>query len=58
MTAVPEQLLPRLLAGHPQRQGGIVANAGHWSQYEAAAPVNQRLRAFLQGDIAPLRLAR
>jgi pimeloyl-ACP methyl ester carboxylesterase len=48
VTAVPEQLLPRLLAGHPHRQGGIVAGAGHWAQYEAAAQVNERLLAFLR----------
>jgi pimeloyl-ACP methyl ester carboxylesterase len=50
VTAVPEQLLPRLLAGHPHRQGGIVAGAGHWAQYEAAAQVNERLRAFLLSE--------
>lgn len=58
VTAVPDQLLPRLLTGHPQRQGDVVANAGHWAQYEAAAPVNQRLRAFFQGEVALLEPAR
>ena len=53
VTAVPEQLLPRLLEGHPHRQGGIVAGAGHWAQYEAATQVNERLRAFLPSAAAP-----
>jgi pimeloyl-ACP methyl ester carboxylesterase len=52
VTAVPERLLPRLLTGHPHRQGGIVAGAGHWAQYEAAAQVNERLRAFFLSEPA------
>lgn len=58
VTAVPEQLLPRLLTGHPNRQGSILAGAGHWAQYEAAAQVNERLRAFFRGGVALLEPAR
>ena len=54
MTAVPEQLLPRLLEGHPHRQGGIVGGAGHWAQCEAAAGVNERLIAFLVSQSAQI----
>lgn len=33
-------------------QGGILAGAGHWAQYEAAAQVNERLRAFFLSEPA------
>ena len=46
VTATPEQLAPMLAATcrHPQIR--ILANAGHWVQYEAAEEVNALLEAW------------
>lgn len=47
VTATPQALLPQLLAGHPNRQGEVLAGAGHWVAYEAADRVQARMLAFL-----------
>lgn len=47
VTATPQELLPQLLAGHPNRAGEILAGAGHWAPYEAADRVDARLSDFL-----------
>jgi pimeloyl-ACP methyl ester carboxylesterase len=47
VTATPAELLPRLLSGHPHRQGRILPGAGHWAPYEAAGAVNAVLQDFL-----------
>lgn len=49
------QEVVRAQEGHVDRlppQGGILAGAGHWAQYEAAAQVNERLRAFFLSEPA------
>ena len=46
VTAVPEMLLPRLLDGHPLRQGQILDGGGHWVQYECFAQVNHLLEQW------------
>lgn len=52
VTATPTELLPQLLAGHPNRHGDILSHAGHWVQYESAADVDARLQAFLETPAA------
>jgi pimeloyl-ACP methyl ester carboxylesterase len=47
VTATPEELLPRLLSGHPHRQGRTLPGAGHWAPYEAAGAVNAVLQDFM-----------
>lgn len=43
VTCDPREALPRLTAGHPERQGHLIPDAGHWVQYERAAEVNRLL---------------
>ncbi|MGJ7489771.1 alpha/beta fold hydrolase [Variovorax sp. ZT4R33] len=46
VTADPRPLVAQLTEGHPQRQGRVVDEAGHWVQYERADETNRLLRAF------------
>ncbi len=47
LTAVPEALAASLCAGQAHRRSHIIANAGHWVQFEAADETNAQLRAFV-----------
>ena len=48
-TADPVPLVASLTAGHPLRQGHVIANAGHWVQYEAAQAANAWLLRWADG---------
>jgi pimeloyl-ACP methyl ester carboxylesterase len=43
VTAVPDEVGPRLTVGHRNRHLRIVKDAGHWAQYEQSGEVNARL---------------
>ncbi|CAM3391271.1 alpha/beta fold hydrolase [Paracidovorax anthurii] len=47
VTATPELLAPELAACHPRSRTAIVADAGHWVQYESAPAINALLRDWL-----------
>jgi pimeloyl-ACP methyl ester carboxylesterase len=47
VTAIPDEVGPRLVAGRANRELGIVRDAGHWAQYERAGEVNRRLSEWL-----------
>jgi len=48
-TATPDEAGPLLCDERPERQWGVVEDAGHWLQYEQAQAVNQRLRDWFGG---------
>lgn len=52
VTARPAELAPALVQGRARTRVHIVADAGHWVQYEQAAPVNRLLLDWL-ADTAP-----
>ena len=43
VTTAPDEMMMRLVTGRANRQGVILPGAGHWIQYEASEPVNERL---------------
>ncbi len=43
ITATPNDVVSRLIDGHPDRRAVILPDAGHWVQYEAAEQVNALL---------------
>jgi pimeloyl-ACP methyl ester carboxylesterase len=43
VTCTPDELMERLIQGHPNRSIEIIKGAGHWVQYEAADQVNPLL---------------
>ncbi|WP_423193912.1 alpha/beta fold hydrolase [Cupriavidus sp. H18C2] len=49
VTADPPAVLAALVDGRADRQGAIVAGAGHWVQYEAPDAVHARLDDWLAG---------
>ncbi|WP_434615678.1 alpha/beta fold hydrolase [Azospirillum sp. B2RO_4] len=57
VTGDPQALSHHLTEGHPRRHARIVANAGHWVQYEAADRVDRLLLDWLDGDADSPRLA-
>lgn len=57
VTGDPAVLAHLLTDGHPRRHARIVADAGHWVQYEAAEAVDRLLLDWLDGDADSPRLA-
>lgn len=57
VTGDPAVLTRSLTVGHPRRHARIVADAGHWVQYEAAETVDRLLLDWLDGDANSPRLA-
>ena len=49
VTADPPQLAPLLRAGRTNGQAQIIADAGHWLQFERADAVNRLLLEWLCG---------
>lgn len=49
VTATPGELAPRLTLGRSNRRFHIVADAGHWVEYEKAGEVNALLAAWFDG---------
>jgi pimeloyl-ACP methyl ester carboxylesterase len=46
VTATPSQLAPAIAAQCVEGRAEVIADAGHWVQYQAAADINARLRAW------------
>lgn len=53
VTATPLELAPQLAAQCQQAQTEVLANAGHWVQYEAADRVNALLMDWLSQSVPP-----
>lgn len=47
VTADPVPAIAAMTRGSPRREGRVIANAGHWVQYEAHEPVNALLDGWL-----------
>lgn len=56
VTATPQKLAPLLAASCRQAQTEVMANAGHWVQYEAADSVNALLAGWLEQQVSVLSL--
>lgn len=58
VTVVPEEAGPMLAQGHPSRQWRVVADSGHWVQFEQADEINGLLiRWFAPPESAERRLS-
>ena len=53
ITAVPQELAPRLAAGCRDATWHIVEGAGHWAQYERAEEVSSLLAQWFSGPATP-----
>lgn len=57
VTAEPAVLASALVAGNPKRQASIVANSGHWVQYESADAINRLLLDWMTEGNTPAAVA-